>query len=190
MWLNSRHGYGRVSITLHWVIAIAIVGLFALGLWMTGLSYAHPWYTYAPFIHESVGMIVLALIGLRLVWRVATVTPPLEPGMPAWERVGALGAHWTMYALMVIVVVSGYLIPTADGSPVSVFGWLEVPALVQLHPRQADYAGWVHYWGAWGLIGLAALHTTAALKHHFIDRDRTLLRMLQARPGPSDPQED
>lgn len=190
MWLNSRYGYGRVSIALHWLIAVALVGLFVLGLWMTGLSYAHPWYTRAPFVHESLGMIVLALIVLRLLWRVATVTPAFEAGMPAWERLAALGAHWTMYTLMVIVAVSGYLIPTADGNPVSVFGWFEVPALVELHPRQADYAGWLHYWGAWVLIGLAVIHSAAALKHHFVDRDRTLLRMLRARPVPSHRQEE
>jgi cytochrome b561 len=174
-----------VSIILHWLVAVVIVALFALGLWMTGLSYAHPWYNRAPSIHESVGLLLLGAVVFRLLWRIMTVTPRFEPNMPRWERGAALGAHWLMYLLMLGVLISGYLIPTADGSAVGVFGWFEVPSLIQAHPRQADFAGWVHYWGAWLLIAVAVLHTAAALKHHFFNRDRTLLKILGVRPHSS-----
>ncbi len=179
MWRNSRSGYGWISIAVHWLAALAIVGLFALGIWMTGLAYTHPWYNRAPALHESIGMIALALIAFRLAWRVATVTPGLEQGMPRWERVAALTVHWLMYALMAVVVVSGYAISTAGGNPVSVFGWFDVPALARGFERQADSAGWIHYYSAWALVLLAAGHTLAALKHHFINRDATLVRMLR-----------
>jgi len=179
MLVNSRSGYGWVSIAVHWIAALAIVGLFGLGLWMTSLGYGHAWYNRAPALHESIGMIALALIAFRLAWRIVTVTPALEPGMPGWERIAALTAHWLMYALMVTVVVTGYLISTAGGEPVSVFGWFEVPAVIPGFERQADIAGWIHYYSAWALVLLAAGHTLAALKHHFIDRDATLVRMLR-----------
>lgn len=180
-WRNDHEDYGWVSITLHWIAAVAIVGLFALGLWMTGLGYAHPWYNRAPAIHESVGVLLIALILVRIAWRLANPVPALEPAMPAWERFSARAAHLAMYLLMVVVLASGYLIPTADGSWISVFGWFSVPPVVLGIDRQADWAGWVHYWGAWALIGVAAVHTLAALKHHFIERDRTLRKMLGPR---------
>ena len=179
MWRNTTSGYGWVSIAVHWIAALGIVGLFGLGLWMTDLGYGHPWYNRAPALHEAIGMLVLVLILFRLAWRIVTVTPAFEAGMPRWERVAALAAHWLMYLLMLTVVISGYLISTAGGDPVSVFGWLEVPALVHGIERQADIAGWVHYYAAWALVLLAAGHTLAALKHHFIDRDATLIRMLR-----------
>lgn len=179
MWRNTEKGYGWVSIAVHWIAALAIVGLFGLGLWMTDLGYAHPWYNRGPALHEAIGMLVFALIVFRLVWRIVTVTPAFEAGLRRWERVAALTAHWLMYVLMLTAVISGYLISTADGDPVSVFGWFEVPAVVHGIERQADIAGWVHYYAAWALVLLAAGHTLAALKHHFIDRDATLMRMLR-----------
>ena len=178
---NSEDDYGWVSIALHWIAAVAIVGLFALGLWMTGLPYTHPWYNTAPDIHQSVGILLLVLIAVRLLWRWTNPVPAFEPAMPRWERMSARGAHALMYALMIVVLVSGYLIPVADGSWISVFGWFSTPPLVLGIERQADQAGWVHYWSAWILIAVAAIHTLAALKHHFLERDRTLIRILGIR---------
>lgn len=178
---NSNEFYGWVSIAIHWISAVAIVGLFALGLWMTSLSYAHPWYNRAPDIHQSVGVLLIAVIAFRLAWRWSNPRPALEPGMATWEVIAAHGAHWTMYALIVAVLLSGYLIPTADGSWINVFGWFSTPPLVLGIERQEDWAGWVHYWGAWALMGVAGVHTLAALKHHFIERDRTLKKILGIR---------
>jgi cytochrome b561 len=75
-------------------------------------------------------------------------------------------------------MISGYLISTADGRPISVFGWFEVPALITGIPNQEDRAGDVHFYAAWALVILAALHALAAFKHHLIDRDDTLRRMF------------
>jgi cytochrome b561 len=80
-------------------------------------------------------------------------------------------------------LISGYLISTAEGQPVSVFGWFEIPALLFGLPQQADIAGIVHLWLAWGVVIISALHALAALKHHFMDRDSTLVRMLGRSPN-------
>ncbi|ROR32383.1 cytochrome b [Inmirania thermothiophila] len=181
---NTRQCFGWVAITLHWVTAAAVLALFPLGVWMVDLDYYHPWYNRAPALHVSVGMTLLALILVRIGWRLANPVPAFEPGMPAWERLAARAAHYAMYALLLVVTLSGYLIPTADGKAVAVFGLVEVPALPWRPARQEDLAGLVHRWAAWTLMGVATLHTLAALKHHFLDRDRTLVRML--RPGPAD----
>ncbi|MFC3608322.1 cytochrome b [Stutzerimonas tarimensis] len=176
-WCNSEGRYGLTSIILHWSIAVAFLGLFALGYWMVGLNYYSDWYQTAPHWHKSVGMLLFALMLLRLLWRLLSTGPaplPAPPGIRLLTRAVHGGLYLGLFALM----ISGYLISTANGRPVSVFGWFEVPALVSGLPGQADLAGSIHEILAWALLLLVGLHALAALKHHFIDRDPTLVRML------------
>jgi len=180
---NTEQAYGWVAIVIHWLMALAIFGMFALGLWMTSLDYYNPWYHRAPYIHKSVGMLTLFLLMFRLIWAGTNIKPAIAG--KAWERLLALTVHRTHYVLMLIVMLSGYLIPTAKGVGVDVFGWFTATATLASIPRQADIAGVIHLWSAWALIGLAVLHAGAALKHHFVNRDATLLRMfgLQNKGG-------
>jgi cytochrome b561 len=94
-----------------------------------------------------------------------------------WEQHLARWVHATLYLLLFALMLSGYLITTADGRPVYVFDWFAVPATLT-GPHQEDIAGEIHQALAWSVIALALLHTAAAFKHHFLDRDRTLTRML------------
>jgi len=87
-------------------------------------------------------------------------------------------AHFLLYVLIFVAMVSGYLISTADGSSISVFDWFEVPSVTGQIKGMEDTAGTVHYWSTWAIVGLAAVHAAGALKHHLLDRDRTLRRML------------
>ena len=93
-------------------------------------------------------------------------------------RVASKLGHLALYGLLLAVIVAGYLISTADGEPISVFGWFSVPATLSGLPDQADVAGEIHLYLAWALVVFAVLHALAALKHHFVDRDPTLKRML------------
>ncbi|WP_163559152.1 cytochrome b [Halomonas sp. NO4] len=179
MWRNTRSGWGLVSILLHWVLAIAIVGLFALGWWMTGLGYYDSWYNLAPWWHRSVGMLVLFATLLRLVWSLVNPTPRALGHR--LERLAAHLGHIALYVLMLVVLASGYLISTADGHPISVFDLFEVPALVSDLPNQATLAGEIHWYSAWVLVILAAGHALAALKHHLVDRNAVLKRMIDPR---------
>ena len=86
--------------------------------------------------------------------------------------------HGLLYLGLFGVMISGYLISTADGRGIGVFGWFEVPALISGLPEQEDVAGLIHKYLAWGLVIFAVIHALAALKHHFIDRDATLVRMF------------
>ena len=178
---NTRNSYGLVSILLHWVVALTVIGLAILGLWMTDLSYYSPYYRSAPFWHKSIGLALLAVLVLRLLWRWINPRPAHLPNHKRWEVSVAGVVHGLLYLLLFVIVASGYLISTAKGQGISVFGWFEVPALVTGLPSQADRAGAVHYWVAIGVLGLAALHALGAFKHHFIDRDDTLRRMLGMR---------
>lgn len=176
---NHANGYGWVSIALHWLIAVGVIGLFALGLWMTSLDYYHPWYRRAPDIHRGLGALLAMLMLVRLVWRLATPVPASvgRPSAPLARLVG--GAHWLLVLLPFLSVISGYLISTADGRALAVFDWFEIPALVSGFANLEDKAGDVHYLLSLILISLATVHALAALKHHFLDRDATLRRMIK-----------
>ena len=177
---NSKDGWGWVHITFHWLTAATVIGLFLLGLWMVELTYYSPWYNRAPDIHKSVGILLFALVAIRLLWRLANPVPADEPG-PRWEHRLAHFAHWLIYLLLFAIIATGYLIPTAKGDGISVFGWFTVPALDTGVDNQEVIAGKLHLWLAWTLVALVALHVGGALKQHFINRNRTLKRMLGIR---------
>jgi cytochrome b561 len=175
---NSNTEYGWVAIALHWLMAPAIIGLFALGWWMRQLSYYDPWYRQGPELHKGIGFILLGLLLARLAWKLLNPSPAAEAGTPHWQAALARLAHGAIYLLLLSIMLSGYLISTADGRPIDVFGLFEVPATIRGIESQEDVAGLVHKVLAWSLMALVALHALAALKHHFIDRDATLRKML------------
>jgi cytochrome b561 len=183
-WRNHQDGYGLVAIGLHWSIAVLVMALFALGLWMTGLDYYHPWYRRAPDLHRGFGVLVGLLVAARLLWRLASVRPTPPPGLATRELVLSRWVHHLLAVFPLLLVISGYLISTADGRALSVFGWFRIPALVTGIDNLEDLAGELHLLLAYVLIGLAALHAGAALKHQLLDRSGVLTRMLRAGPGP------
>ncbi len=181
---NTSGGFGLVAILFHWISAVIAIGLFVSGLWMTGLSYSDPWYHRAPDQHRAFGVTLAALLLLRLVWRLLNPPPAPEPGVRRWERMAAGITHWAMYLLLFAIIVAGYVLSTADGRSVDVFGLFSVPPLVGNIRHLEDPAAELHYWLAMLLAALVVVHALAALKHHFLDRDRTLARMfVPARRG-------
>ena len=178
---NTAQGYGVVAIALHWLVAVVVLGLFVLGVWMTGLTYYDEWYKRGPDIHKSIGILLFFVMIARLVWRAGNAVPNDEPGIGRLQRRVAHGVHGLLYVLLFALMISGYFISTADGKPIHVFGLFAVPATVSDIPNQEDIAGAVHWYLALTLIAIVGLHAAAALKHHFIDRDRTLKKMLGTR---------
>jgi cytochrome b561 len=171
-----------VARALHWSIALGLAGLFALGWYMTELSYYDPWYKQAFDWHKGVGILLLILALGRLVWTVLDRRPDLPEGMKPWERAAAKGTHHVLYAMTILIPVSGYFISTADGHAVDVFGWFEVPAILPSTEGGEEIAGRIHYFLAFGTAYLVGLHTLAALKHQFLNRDGTLTRMIGSPP--------
>jgi cytochrome b561 len=163
---------------LHWISGLGILGLFGLGVWMRTLDYYSSWYQTAPNIHKSIGIIMIAMIALRIILRIKFPTPAPLKTHKLWEIKIAHIVHLTMYAFLITILATGYLIGTADNRGIDVFELFEVPALFTAFNEQEDIAGFVHEWGAYILMGLIALHAAGALKHHFIDKDKTLKRML------------
>lgn len=183
---NDAHHYGIISILLHWSMALLILGLFFLGKYMVDLDYYHPWYQKAPDLHRSLGVVVATLLVLRWIWRQLNPRPAII-GSPLEQRL-ASNAHRLFYVLIALAAASGYLISTADGRGIEVFGLFQIPALFDGFDNQEDLAGKIHEALTLALVVLAAGHGLAALKHHFIDRDDTLRRML--RPGRATTQQD
>ncbi|WP_299495585.1 cytochrome b [uncultured Shewanella sp.] len=179
MFRNTSSGYGIVSIIVHWISALAVIGIFCLGFWMVDLTYYSAWYKTAPDIHKSLGVLLFILTVLRLVWRWVNPQPKSAPSHKMWEKKASHYTHLLIYILLFAIMGSGYLISTADNRGIWVFDWFELASLGQLFNDQADIAGLIHQVLAYSLIGLACIHGLGALKHHFLDRDNTLTRMLK-----------
>ncbi len=177
---NASGRYGAVAIALHWVTALAIAGLLALGLIMTEVDDFRLQIALYQW-HKSVGLTVLALVVIRIAWRLAHRPPELPAAMTAIQRGVAGATHLALYALLVAMPLSGWVMASASSLPTEYFDWFDVPRLVAVDRGIEDLAGEVHEILAWAMVGLLALHVAAALKHHFIDRDDVLRRMLPGR---------
>lgn len=175
---NSSKSYGWISIVIHWFMAIAIFFMFGLGLYMVELTYYDAWYKGSLDLHKSLGLVLLGFLIFRVFWRVINTQPTALAG-PKWQQVMAHGMHHSLYLVMLLLLVSGYLISTADGRAIVVFDLLNIPALPWHIENQEDIAGEIHAILSWLLMALSAVHALAALKHHFINKDRTLKRMLK-----------
>jgi len=170
--------YHSIQKWLHAVTGLWILGLFALGIWMRSLGYYDSWYQTGPQVHKALGVLLIAAMLLRLIAKVQFDAPaPLSNHKP-WEVSIAKWTHWLIYGLVAIILLSGYLIGTADNRGIDVFGWFEVSPLFEPFDRQEDIAGAIHEYAAYGLISLVILHAMGAIKHGIIDKDSTLKRMF------------
>lgn len=176
--------YSGLAIALHWVLALAIVGAFAVGLYMTSLSMS-PTRLKLYNWHKWAGTVILALSALRLLWRLTHRPPALpraiEAAMPAWQRVAHHATHHLLYLLFFAVPLVGWAYSSAAGFPIVVFGVLPLPDFVPVDKALAEAIKPWHGWLAYGLATLVVLHVAAALKHQLVDRDGLLSRMWPAR---------
>lgn len=172
---NSELTYGVVAKSIHWVVAIIMIGLLGFGLYMVRIPISlekvklYGW-------HKEFGMLVLMLAIVRIIWRLYNVVPKLS--IPMWEQLAARTAHWGFYGLMFALPITGWLMSSAAGLPVSFFGWFVLPDLIAPDQALEKLLVEVHKWLSYGLIGLLCAHVGASLKHHFIDKNDILRRML------------
>jgi cytochrome b561 len=170
--------YTTTAIVFHWLIALLIVGAFVMGLVMTDIPGITPtklkYYTW----HKWAGVTILLLAALRLLWRLKNGAPAYPASMPAWQKSAASGLHHLLYLLMFAVPLSGYFYTLSAGIPVVWFGVLPLPVLIEANPALKPVLKEVHFWLNMTLAALVLAHVGAALKHHFIDRDGVLQRML------------
>jgi cytochrome b561 len=176
--------YSAVAIALHWVLGLTILAMFGVGLYMADLPFS-PLRLKLYNWHKWAGITFLALSVLRLLWRV-THRPPALPGnvvkaMPSWQTTAYHATHQLLYVLFFAVPLIGWAYSSAAGFPIVLFGQIPLPDLLTVDKEMAALIKPLHELSAFALVGLAALHIAAALKHHWIDRDGLLLRMLPGR---------
>lgn len=174
---NTLEKYGAPAKALHWGVGILIIGLLAVGLIMTDMTDS-PDKLQLYGLHKATGIVVLSLVLVRIVWRQINVVPTLPANMKALEKKAAHFGHLALYALMLAMPISGWLMSSAAGYPVSVYGLFTLPNLVAPDKGLRELFGDAHEIMANGLMILLAVHVLAALKHHFIEKDNTLRRML------------
>lgn len=175
--MSQTRSYTRTAISLHWLVALALVGAFGLGVYMHDLPLSPDKLRLYSW-HKWAGVTIFLLVLIRLGWR-ATHRPPAPPAtMPRWQQRAAEGVHGLLYVLMVAIPLSGWLMSSAKGFQTVYFGVLPLPDLLAKNKELGELLTVVHKTLNFTLAGLVLAHVGAALKHHFLDRDGVLSRML------------
>jgi len=187
---NTSTGYGRVAILFHWTMAVLIIGMLAGGLYMTNLPQTDAFTFQVYQLHKSFGFVILTLVVLRLAWRLINPAPKLPAGMKQWEKWAAHLGHTGLYAIMILMPITGWYMVSASpwNIPTVVFNVLNVPhlplpAFLGTKEEAETIFKNAHFYLGWLAIALIVTHLGAALKHHFIERDATLRRMVSTKPA-------
>ena len=173
---NTLTRYGALAQLFHWVIVVLVITQFVLALRAEGLSPIKKIGVLAT--HKSIGITILMLAVLRLTWRLLNPVPPQPRGIPRWQELAAHVSHFLLYALLFITPVLGWLMSSARAFSVSWFGLVTLPDFIAPNRATFETLRDAHEIAATSLGVIAIVHAAAALKHHFLDRDDVLRRML------------
>jgi cytochrome b561 len=177
---NTEDRYGTIAILFHWSMAFLVMGLAALGLYMVTLpdvGFNTKKVTLVLY-HKEFGVLVFVLLATRLAWRVTHILPRLVEHMPDWQQIAARFVHLAFYALLFALPMTGCLMSSAAGIPVSFFGFFMLPDFVHRDDDLFQQYMAVHKWLGYVLILFIFIHAGAALRHHFVSKDDTLRKML------------
>ena len=164
--MNSPNRYTPTAIALHWLAALLIFSAFPLGLYVHEMALS-PLKLKLLSYHKWLGVTIFLLTVARIAWRATHTPPPLAATIPLWQQQVAHVLHLLLYILLLLIPLSGWLMSSAKGFPVVYLGLVQLPDLVG-KDKLLNFS----------LLALVGMHVGAALKHHFIDRDDTLRRML------------
>lgn len=169
--------YTRTAIALHWVIALLVFIAFPVGVVMHEMALSPDKLRMLSY-HKWLGVTVFILLVIRLVWRVAHQPAPLPSSMPQWQVMAAKGVHLLLYVLLFAIPLSGWLMSSAKGFQTVYLGVLPLPDLLHKDKILGDALAELHEVLNFTMLLLVVAHVAAALKHHFVERDGTLARML------------
>jgi cytochrome b561 len=181
--LNSQTRYGAIAQSLHWTAVVLVLLAWTLGVLGDQFSEGAP-RAVGLFIHTTAGLLIILLTALRLLWRVLDPSPPAEKTefgewlFADWIGLGAKVAHFLLYCLMIAVPVAGIVLQFARGDSLSIFGLVDVASPWAEDKAFAHSVKQIHELLAHALLTVASLHAAAALLHHWVFGDRTLIRML------------
>jgi cytochrome b561 len=177
---NREDRYGAVALLFHWPMALLVMGLAALGLYMVTLpdvGFSTKKVTLVLY-HKELGILALVLLATRLSWRVTHILPRLVENLPDWQKVAARFVHLSFYGLLFALPMSGCLMSSAAGIPVSFLGWFMLPDFVHRDDELFQRYITIHQWLGYVLIFFIFVHAGAALRHHFVFKNDTLRKML------------
>lgn len=177
---NTEERFGAVAILFHWSMAFLIIGLAALGLYMDMLPDVG--FSTKKIIlilaHKEVGLLVLVVLPMRFAWRLTHVLPEFATHQPDWQKIAARFVHLCFYALMFALPITGLLMSSAAGIPVSFFGLFTLPDFLPRDDYLFQQLIAVHKGFAYAILSFLCVHAGAALMHHFVLKDDTLRKML------------
>ena len=169
--------YSRGARLFHWLVVVLLAIQIPAGIAMISTGFQQPTIDKIFILHKGLGSILLAVILLRVVWRVLHPAPAMDESISPAERRIAGRVHATLYALLVIMPVSGYLRVVGDGYPIELLNWLGVPPLIPKMEGVALVASLVHRFAVFALVALFSVHVAEVLRHHFVLRDKPLARI-------------
>jgi cytochrome b561 len=181
MLVNSTDRYGLISRLLHWVMALMILTMIAVGAYMTDLDKEDPLRLQLYTLHKEIGVTLLALAVIRILWILASRPPRLPAALRRWEVILAKATTGLLYLLMLATPIAGYLMTNTGGKPIGYFGLFDMPVLMGENHDLHEVLEEVHGFLAFTVLALVGLHVAGAIKHRLIDKDPeadVLKRML------------
>ena len=169
--------YTATAQALHWIVAALFVAQVVIAWTLVVRPDNDPGFGFWITLHKSIGMTILALVAIRLAWRASHPAPPLPPRMPLWEKLLARANHWVLYAILLVMPISGYLSSAAAGHTIHYFWLFDLPNLPQSR-ELAHNAIVVHAIGQWFIYAAVALHLSGTAWNLVVRRDGSLNRML------------
>ena len=180
---NTPASWGSVSRWLHWILGAGIIGMIGYGWWMNHIP-TRPDRFFHRAIHAEIGYVVLFLTAIRLIWRGVNPTPRLPEKAPRWEKLAARVSHGLLYLTTILVAMLGWAMAGASAQNYTdFFGLFAVPQFTSPDRDAAHVYGHRHIFFAYVLLALIVLHVAAAVWHHFVRRDRVVMRMVDGEPG-------
>lgn len=179
-WRNTETRFGATAMALHWLVFALVIAMVALGWLMVPLPLGVQKLRLYD-LHKSTGIVVFSLMAARILWRLWNPPPLLPKHMKAWERRLARVSHVLLYAVLFAMPLSGWIMSSAANFPVSAFGLFVLPDLVKPDKALLETMRAFHRFTSYGLFALLTLHVAGASKHHFVDKDDVLKRMLPGR---------
>jgi cytochrome b561 len=174
---NTNESYGIIAQSLHWLVAALVFVQLGLGLYAADLPVSLARLQWLSR-HKSLGLMILALVLVRLAWRSMNRAPAPPDSIPRWQRGAAVTTHWLLYALLVLAPLAGWMHASAAGLSTNWFGLFQVPDLLPKQPELSEFLKAVHK-GCVALLALLLLvHVGGALRHAFVLRDGVMHRML------------
>jgi cytochrome b561 len=170
-------GYTLTARVLHWIIAVLVL-LMIPGGFIIANEWGGPAQTFLYNLHKSIGATLIPLVVIRLLFRLGNPPPPLPNDIPAVQKLAAHATHWALYALILAQPLVGYIMTSAYPAPVPFFGLFNLPAFWPANRALSEQLSAVHLYLGLAIATVAAVHIGAALFHHFVRKDRVLMRMV------------